>query len=46
MSTPEEYELIGKNKAEMEKISKRLEAMTKKIHGEPPTEPIKEKKAK
>jgi len=46
MSTPEEYELIEKNKAEMEKISKRLLDLTKKITGEPPTKPIEEKKAK
>ncbi len=46
MSTPEEYELIKKNREEMEKISKRLAELTKKIHGEPPTKPIEEKKAK
>jgi hypothetical protein len=46
MATPEEYTLIEQNKKEMEKISKRLKNMTEKIHGEPPTEPVKEKKAK
>jgi hypothetical protein len=44
MSTPQEFELIEKNRKEMEKISKQLETMTKKIHGEPPDKPIEEKK--